>query len=207
MIRYFIDDIGISDNYRERLQVFGEIVLGRHMAQKIQLWDGWDKFHPSTSLLVFPGNGASIARGFFSEQWLSKWRLSSVHAKRIWAPGEPPCAIVSRIYPNGFLLNIRDIVIVDDVVSSGVTARKLRQVNAPWIPAAQWHVVCWMSQRAANVRGFVSMYSAVEVGDSNRKAPINSLSTLLKEVEIAESYARRNFLNPEAFLKLLQELR
>lgn len=204
--KYFIDDIGVN-GHRARLQEFGEIICGKQMTQEIEKWNEWKNFNPATTLIVFPGNGANIVRGFINAEWLRPWQAASTTAKRIWIPGEPPRAIAGRIFPDKFVLGVKDVVIIDDAISSGETAKKLRAVNMPWIPAARWHVVAWVTQRAANLRGFNSHYAAVEVGEPKRKDPINSLSTLIENVEIAESYARRNFPNPEAFLALLNELR
>ncbi|MBI5022602.1 MAG: phosphoribosyltransferase [Candidatus Magasanikbacteria bacterium] len=177
------------------------------MTREIERWSEWENLNSATTLLVFPGNGANIVRGFMDADWLFHWRTASATAKRLWIPGEPPQAIAGRIFPDRFVLGVKDIVIIDDVVSSGDTVKKLRTMNMPWIPAARWHVVTWAMQKAANLRGIHSYFAAVEVGESDRKDPINSLSTLIKNVEIAESYARRNFPNPEAFLALLNELR
>lgn len=205
-MKYFIDDIGVKGHHA-RLQEFGEIICGRQMTQEIEKWNEWKNFSPATTLIVFPGNGANIVRGFINAKWLRTWRTASATAKRTWIPGEPPHAIAGRLFPDRFVLGVKDIIIIDDVVSSGETAKKLRIVNAPWIPAARWHAVMWVMQRAASLRGFDSHYAAIEVGEPNRKDPVNSLSTLVENVEIAESYARRNFPNPEAFLALLNELR
>lgn len=206
-MRYFINDISALNGYLNRLWNFGSVLCGQQMTREIERWSGWKNFNSATTLLVFPGNGANIVRGFMSAEWLLGWRTTSATAKRIWIPGESPQAIAGRIFPNKFVLGLKDIVVIDDVVSSGETARKLRQVNAPWIPATQWHIVCWVAQKAASLRGFSSHHATIEVGDSNHKAPINSISTLLKEVDIAENYARRNFPQPETFLALLDELR
>lgn len=203
---YFIDDIGVHDHHA-RLQKFGEIICGRQMTREIEKWSEWKNFNSATILLVFPGNGANIVRGLMDAEWLLRWRTASATAKRLWIPGEPPQAIAGRIFPDKFVLGVKDIVVIDDVVSSGETVKKLRTMNMPWIPAARWHVATWVMQRAANLRGFHSHYAAVEVGKSDQKTPINSLSTLVENVEIAESYARRNFTNPEAFLAVLEELR
>jgi len=204
--KYFIDDIGVNGHHA-RFQEFGEIICGRQMTRGIEEWEGWKNFSPATTLLVFPGNGANIVRGFVDPKWFLSWQTASATAKRIWIPGEPPQAIAGRIFPDRFVLGVKDVVIIDDVISSGETAKKLRVVNMPWIPATQWHAVAWVMQKAANLRGFYSSFAAVEVGEPNRKDPVNSLSTLIENVKIAESYARRNFPNPEAFLALLNELR
>lgn len=206
MTKYFIDDVGVN-GYHARLQEFGYILCGRRMTREVEEWNEWKNFNPTTTLLIFPGNGANIVRGFMDTNWLLNWRTASATAKRIWIPGEPPQAIAGRIFPDRFILGVKDIVVIDDVVSSGETARKLRRVNTPWIPAARWHIVCWVAQKAASLRGFASSFATFKVGDSNHKDSINSISTLLKERDIAENYARRNFPQPETFLALLNELR
>jgi len=204
--KYLIDDIGVYIHHAQ-LREFGEIVCGHQMTHEIQKWNEWNNFNPSTTLLVFPGNGASIVRKFMDADWLVRWQTASATAMRKWNPGNAPMAIAGRVFPDRFVLGVKDVIVVDDVVSSGETARKLQMVNMPWIPAARWHAVVWVKQRAANLRGFHSHYAAVEIGEPGRKEPVNSLSTLIENEEIAKSYAKRNLPNPEAFHALLKKLR
>lgn len=168
-------------------------------------WERWAAFDPATTLLVFPGSGARMVWDDLPASWRRQWRASAVQAKRVWAPGEPPVAIVSRIFPDQMLLGIRDVIIVDDVISSGMTACALRRINYPWIPGTTWHAATWVLQRSAVRRGFANVFGAVEVGEANSKAPVNSLSTLLASSEVARSLAKRHVDSAQhtSFLRLL----
>ncbi|MFA5076595.1 MAG: hypothetical protein WC480_04230 [Patescibacteria group bacterium] len=177
------------------------------MTAELASWSGWQKLDPATALLVFPGNGASIVRGYIPEKWLNRWQWVGVHAKRYWKPGEEPQVVANRIFPERLILGVKDVVVIDDVFSSGKTARLLRQLNEPWFPGAEWHAVAWIKQRSASLRGFASSYAVVEVGTVEKKVPVNSLSTLLADQSIAESYAWRNLADPNEFLQLLAEIR
>ncbi len=161
----------------------------------------------SRTLFVFPGNGANFPR-----------RLSptcgtilgvGVRAKRFWIPGEDPEVSVGLICPERFLvLGVKNIVVLDDVISSGLTMRKLYKSNAWRFPGARWKACSWLSQAfpsSTAIRGYDEVYTAClvrKVGTIG-KVPINSLSTLRSNLEIADSYARRHFKEPERFLEIL----
>lgn len=173
---------------------------------KMQLWGNLD---PQKTLLVFPGNGASIVRAYLPTSWLKKWKCARVHAKRYWKPGMDPRIVVTRI-SDQMLLGVWDVVVIDDVISSGQTMRKLRELNQPWIPGATWHALTWIAQRDTaqrKLKGFAALCASEEVGVKGSRIPINSLSTLLEHPEIAQSYAQRNFSASGEFLRLLEDLR
>ena len=168
-------------------------------------WYGEVFTDPST-LVVFPGNGASIVRRYLPKGWLQTWNWTGVAAKRIWIPGEDPQTFVGRIVDR-MMLGVKTVIIMDDVISSGATNKRIKQINEPWIPGATWEAYAWVRQKTADTRGFSRVNSSEWVGTFQQKAPINSLSTLLENPEIARSYAERNFPDLAAFLAVLEELR
>jgi len=207
-VKYLIDDVRAG----ESVHVFSafpetEVVSGNRVTNELLDWAGWQGLDPARTLLVFPGNGSGLVREYLPESWLNGWRWVTVPAKRVWVPGENPQVIVSRIFPKQMVLGINDVVLVDDVVSSGQTARALKKMNEPWLPGAKWHVVAWMTQRAATLKGFSSSYFPLEVGTVKTKVPINSLSTLVADEQIARNYAQRNYPKPEEFLSAIEKLR
>lgn len=168
----------------------------------------WQELNRLTTLLVFPGNGASIVRTYLDRDWLSIWRWVTVPAQRFWQPGEAPQVRVGRVYPLGMLLGLRDIVLVDDVASSGKTASVLRKINEPWIPGARWHITTWVAQRSLRLRGFTTRQASAWVGSDITRAPINSLSTLLRYPDVARSFSQRNLgSKADEFLFFLEELK
>lgn len=163
---------------------------------------------PNT-LLVFPGNGSNYPRKL-SKVCQEFFNTASVEAKRFWTPGTDPEVHAGLIYPERFLiLGVKNIVIVDDVISSGLTMRKLYQKNAWRFPGAHWTACVWVSQQlpSGNIRRYneVSVATLVQREKGNQKVPINSLSTLRSNPEISESYARSHFREPMVFLHLLRK--
>lgn len=207
-------DSGEMDRLKEKFPRdggFGEVVLLSPARLNFDFmscylaWYGKVFTDPST-LVVFPGNGASIVRRYVPKGWLHAWNWIGVDAKRIWIPGEDPQTVVGRI-ADRMMLGIKTIIIMDDVISSGATIRRIKELNEPWIPGAVWDAWAWVRQKSANTKGFSRVNSTEWVGTFQRKTPINSLTTLLENPEIARSYAERNFSNPAAFLAALEELR
>jgi len=202
-VKYLINDVGKHFSFP------GVVVLDAdELTERVHAWNGWEHLKPATTRIVFPGNGANEVRRRLGERWLSQWNIDTVAATRFWWPGVTPSAVVGQLMPIGaFDFETTDVVIVDDVVSSGTTISKIRDRNSIWMPNARWHVVTWIKQRACRLRMFKSSFFGTEVGEKTYRVPINSLSTLLNNAEVAESYARRNFPNPAAFLTVLEELR
>ena len=156
-------------------------------------------------LFVFPGNGSNYPK---SVSKICKESVGTgVYAKRIWVPGSDPIAIAGTIMPEFFLnLTVQAIIVVDDVISSGQTMYKLYRNNAWRFPRAKWVAATWISQvpqmRApSGINGYDrTVIACVIEGPGGKKVPINSLSTLREQPDIAENYARRHFLNPGDFL-------
>ena len=206
--QHVIIDTPRNDKCKQLSQFGINLIDAQKMTSSIMKWKGWDKFDPKMTLIVFPGNGANIVRSYMDKEWLARWCWTTTWAKRMWIPGENPIVTTTRIFPRRIMVGIKDIVVVDDVVSSGATAKKLRKTNEPWIPGVRWHIMAWVAQRARSLRGFDSYHFPLEVGDKRSKVPINSLSTLLSNPTIAESYAHRNF-NHQArtLLSILENIR
>ena len=209
MQKYLIVDVDLpKPDFAAQFATFGLTTLDcRTMTEALLGWEGWQQFNLNKTLLLFPGNGASILKAFVPDKWLQQWPWkANVHAKRHWIPGERPQAVANRAFA-GVLVGIQNVVILDNVVSSGETARKLRTANLPWIPGADWHLVTRVAQKARALKGFTSSYAVCETGTKTQKVPINSLSTLLAEPNIATCYAERNFYEPNKFLGLLENCR
>lgn len=201
--------MALDQKFLEAFKNFDLVIERADELNKIIVnWSDWQKFNPQKTLLVLPGNGASIVRSYLPKAWLDNWQWVSIHAKRYWVPGHDPQVIVNRINDNKMLLGFDDIVIIDDVISSGQTCRNLRIKNLPWIPKAKWHTVTWLMQKSANTKGFISVFYAKDFGTKTRKAPINSLSTLLSDEQIALSYSARNFPDQQIeFINLLSAIK
>ena len=162
------------------------------------------------ALLVFPGNGSNYPRKL--SRICQESNGASVCAKRFWQPGSDPIVTAGAILPDIFLItNVKTVVVVDDVISSGLTMQKLHQNNAWRFTQAKWVGVSWIAQipqmRAkSGVNGYEQVATACVVGKSNgARVPVNSISTLRQNREIATSYAERHFRRPDVFLHLINQ--
>ena len=160
------------------------------------------------ALLVFPGNGSNYPRKF--SRICQESCGASVHAKRLWQPGTDPIVTAGAILPDIFLItNVETVVVVDDVISSGLTMQKVRENNVWKFTRAKWLGVSWVAQipqmRAkSGVNGYERVATACVVGKTNgARVPVNSISTLRQNREIATSYAERHFRRPDVFLHLI----
>ena len=204
-MKYIINDTGKN---ADRLKQFDIQVLDLNdMAVALQDWKGWSELNKRTTKILFPGEGAKQARESFGPHWFSDWQTQTIKASRFWWPrsaGCSPSAVVES--PNHLDYRTENVIIVDDVISSEATIQKIRQRHGVWLPRARFHAIAWIAQHSAGFRGFASHHVAVTVGTAGVKVPINSLSTLLENPELAADYARRNFPNREAFLVALYDL-
>lgn len=162
------------------------------------------------ALLVFPGNGSNYPRKL--SRICQESDSANVCAKRFWQPGTDPIVMTGRILPDIFLItNVKTVVVVDDVISSGLTMQKVHQNNVWRFTRAKWMGVSWVAQipqmkARSGVKGYELVSTACMVGKaSGGRVPVNSISTLRHQREIAESYAQRHFLKPDAFLRLIEK--
>jgi len=160
-------------------------------------------------LFVFPGNGSNYPRKL--SRVCQKFAGASVYAKRFWQPGTDPIVTVGDIILSdiSFATTVKTVLVVDDVISSGLTMQKVHQNNAWRFTEARWVGASWVSQiprmkAKSGVNGYEYVTTACMVGKINGgKVPINSISTLRQQQEIAKSYAQRHFEKPEEFLHLI----
>jgi len=209
-------DVSLLDrgDIREQLERFGLVTLsGQELTKGLISWGKWEilRRRENSTFLLFPGKGALIVQAFLPSGWLDGWQWLYVYTKRHWVPGQCPRVEGGKIHqPRGIIFDsVSDVVILDDVVSSGTTCRLIREKNDTVFPGARWHVGSWIKQRSAVLPGFTSSYAVREFGSSDHKVPINSLSTLLREERIASSFTKRNLSDETQgdFLHLLADLR
>lgn len=160
------------------------------------------------ALMVFPGNGSRYPYSLspICQAMSGAW----VPARRLWIPGSDPIVMAGLIWPKIFLATeVKTILVVDDVISSGKTLEKLYQNNSWRFPQARWIGLSWVAQipqvkAPAGVRGYDLVETVCVVGRTNgARAPINSISTLRQNPERAKSYAERHFVQASQFLRLI----
>lgn len=149
-------------------------------------------FEPENTIFIYPGESARRIKTLgFSQEFESFF----VPAKRIWVPGTDPIVTVGGVATKNFLLlRIKDVVVVDDVLSSGATLSLLWERNAWLFPRATWHAYVPVTRKVKLVNYASITYGVfVPPDEKGRKPPINSLSTFLENQEILENYLSRNF--------------
>lgn len=188
-------DVPMDEGAKSNLEQFNlEVIDASDMTREILGWEGWSKFDPSSTVLIFPGNGAQILKEKLPAEWLRQWsEIIDIDIRRLWEPGNDPVVVGGRMFPERMLVDVKDVVILDDVVSSGLTVRQIVKRNSVWFPQADWSIVSWVAQRSANVKDFKTFFAPQLAGTVASKAPINSLSTIMEDESVASSYAKRNF--------------
>lgn len=98
-----------------------------------------------------------------------------------------------------------NIAVADDVVSSGVTARRVHE-KGKLIKAS---LAAWIMQNPSDIllRCYEKIFIACLVRGDNGKVPINSLSTFLEKSEVLEDYAKRYARNAQEFIEFFAWLK
>jgi hypoxanthine phosphoribosyltransferase len=138
--------------------------------------------------IILPGNSAM-------ETWEQLNMPSSydplyVHAKRYshdWVEGNP----VVTVETLPIKLSKKIPVIIDDVISSGLTIKLVKERNKHLFHLASdiWQVFTPISRRE-KMTGFEIQYQELVRNIENKKPPLNSLSTLIDYPVIRSSYAQ-----------------
>ena len=168
---------------------------------------------PKGTLFVFPGRGGTEVKAL--SELHRVYPQTEVFAKRFWKPGSKPAVAVGTITPPAGIRRrkIKRIVVPDDVISSGETLHKLYEKNfsrfktgCVWIGGSWFAQVPRMKQTSSGVKGYQKIITAVIVkGPQGKKVPLNSLSTLILDPQVSQSYTKRHFHNPRDFLNLLKK--
>ncbi|MBU1036643.1 hypothetical protein KKF32_01230 [Patescibacteria group bacterium] len=164
------------------------------------------------TLFIFPGNGSKEVMNLTTIH--HNQPAVQVYAKRYWQPGSDPVSVVGEILPGRIIIpEVTSVTVVDDVISSGQTLVKLYERNRYKFSRADWFGLTWLLQiprrkAKSGVNGYQKIITAVVAENSQKTmVPINSLSTLLDDQEIAKSFAERRLQKSGEFLNFLQRLR
>lgn len=162
------------------------------------------------TIFIFPGRGSKYILD--NSKVCGRLKIKDVHAERIWIPGENPLLRIGQVEGPPFLdTKTRTIVVVDDVVASGQTMRQLRlrnsfkfSANPTWVGVSLASRFPEMNTKSGII-GYEQTYTGcILTKTDGRKPPINSMSTLIKQPEIAQDYASRNLKNPKDFMSLIK---
>lgn len=188
---YFLENNLIIKNLRE-------IIF-----QKINL-------NPFDSIFIFPGeSGFELGINLLASIQLDYYFLK-VFAQRIWVPGNDPVVTVETLYYLNeiYFKKIKNVIVVDDVISSGETLSLLyKRNNSKFNSKTKWYASTLIS-RKQKVTNYENILCNCYLEDSqNKKTPINSLSKFFSNQEIFESYVKRNFCNPKELIKCFLEIK
>lgn len=176
--------------WAEQLQGFKKIVpvcfdtLCRKLRQQALMLD------PQKYIILLPGNSALDT---WKRMDLSGFEVLQVYAKRTWNPGSDAYVTVETL-PVPRKLSGKNTVVIDDVVSTGTTVSMLKQRNQHLFPSMHdkpWKLLSPISRRE-KLSGFDLSYECLIETEQGRKPPVNSLSTLIDNPDILESYVLRN---------------
>ena len=199
---------------KEIKKIFPKIIFLEGLEMSLSLEKLIKENIQKDTLLVFPGNGSNFVRKNLSNNFLKENRWINVFAKRNWFPGQDPVVRVGELIPEVYLdCSIRRIIVIDDVISSGLTMRKLYLENYWRFPNAVWIAATWIMQfprmkASSGISGYVKTISIVIIeGSQKERVPVNSLSTLIDEPEIAENYAQRHLNGSKDFLGIIKKIK
>ena len=194
--------------------------------------------------ILFPGKGSESVKVTLSKETKNLISKSGISANTntqreyvscgrfvrpvLTNPGIPK-KLVNRIIDN----TIENVVVIDDVVSTGQTIQGMRLAtetmvrdklpedsrydpyvrfsypNSQTIPKISFSTFTWLLQKSACVEGYTMFPTSIYERRSG-KVPVNSLSTFLydkiKGEKVASLYAEKYFSDPYEFKSLLEKL-
>jgi hypothetical protein len=142
-----------------------------------------------STLFLYPGESAQRVKSLgFNGHFPSQ----EIFAKRIWQQGSEPFVLVHSL-EWGINPEIENVIVVDDVISSGATVTLVRERNGWKFPRAIWYAAVPIT-RKEKIPNYKKIFSCEVVKEINgKKIPINSLSTLITDPAVRQSYFARNF--------------
>jgi len=140
--------------------------------------------------ILWPGTGAITVQKLLKSESFGE----RVDARRVGYKN--PRVEIGELKPQ----NVRTLI-VDDVVCSGATVRGIQEK----VEASECDVACLVMQypRDTKLMAFRRLFAPLMIRGEHGKVPLNSLSTFLKNREIAEDYGRRFALDSSEFLEAL----
>jgi len=189
----FIDDIGLSELgfVPDLLEIFGrsaQILDLSFLNEKLL-----NVFKPDDfDVFVFPGRGAQTVKGSLDLKGID------VRAKRIGLRN--PRVELERFYcPQS-----ENVVVVDDVVSSGVTAKEVfKQGDLNKASLAVWLM---QDPRDNRLSCYQNVFAGFLVKGNKGRVAINSLSTFIEDSEIRKDFAQRYSRNFQGFVDFFETL-
>jgi hypothetical protein len=193
-----VQDIGLTEGQTEELGMGGSynVYDARELTKSLIELLGSAEDGPSTAIL-FVGRSGEIVRQYLRAT--SYENGVRVHATTVDRSGSIPVVTTSALSWHSLIdLNIRKVIVFDDVVSSGKTLELLAERNAWRFPRATWYAAVWIT-RKEKLKGYKCVFASLQASHpKGKRVPINSLSTLIAEPAIAEVLVENHFPAKEA---------
>jgi|GEM_PF-5846417 len=144
--------------------------------------------------ILWPGTGAQTVQKLLDIENLGE----RIDARRVGYKN--PRFEIGNVTPKD-----QKTIIIDDVICSGGTVLAIKEKAK----IKQCDIACLVMQcpRNSNLKTFEKVYSSLVIKSEQGKAPLNSLSTFLKNESIAIDYANRFVIDPQEFLDALDLIR
>lgn len=193
----------LADHYRHKNEICNAfptpqfIILWQEEIEKT-LVENFKKanYDPTKTLLVFVGQSSYELRYRLIQIMprINDFKQLYVTAERIYSRTETDHlrieARVAQMLDNApYDLSVSNIVVIDDVVSTGITARTLWERNYLSYPNAKWSLFSLVS-RLERLKGYEKLEPCVLI--DSRYSPINTLSKLVECVKIADEYIEKH---------------
>lgn len=188
-----IDDLNLSASESWDLHVCGvNVVKASSMSQILLTALRYYEYDPPT-IVVYVGRSAQIVRSFLGPTCLLGKEVN-VHAVSWDRSGSHPMVTTSPIDWSPFIdTYIGQVLVIDDVISTGTTLELLHARNAWKFPTAFWSAGAWVT-RKKTLKGYRRIDSAVHITHpKGKRTPVVSLSTLCTEPEIAKEFTEKHF--------------
>ncbi len=210
ILTYGIKEAGCGKTLRVKTQIGLERSMFAMLREQFPTFDS-----RTGGLCVFPGRSAAKIRE--NAEWSDCYESSvfdcesflSLHVERWFLVCDKVVVTAGELFPERpVCLNIRNIIVIDDVISTGATIREVCNRNRYKFPRAEWYAAACVS-RVEKIAGYKEVFTPllVPVDKYGLKVPINSLSTLLEDEPIARHYGEKHCAKPEIFLRVLEEIK
>jgi len=153
-------------------------------------------FRPNNfDIIIWPGNGAKIVKKFLEVKGGVE-----VSAKRVGYGDNVSAQVSDFIVPTS-----KSVMVVDDVISSGVTALEVFKKGKLQLAS----LGAWLMQAPKNssLKCYSNIFTGVVIRGPNGRVPANSLSTFIEKTDVLSSYAYRYAEKPEDFIEFFIWLR
>jgi hypothetical protein len=194
-IPLMIDDLCLNASETWELEACAaRLVKASCMSQRLLSRLLYYEYDPPT-IVLYVGRSGQIVRSFLGSSDLLGEEVN-VHAVSWDRGGSQPLVTTGPIDREPFIdTYIGQVLVIDDVISTGTTLELLCARNAWRFPKAFWSAGVWVT-RKKKLDGYKMIDSTLLVTHpKGKRVPIVSLSTLCAQTEIARSFAEKHFFD------------